>query len=273
MDTQLYVEMLFNNHKDNDTIMDYCKNIDAADEKGETTLHKATMERKNELVERLLYFGANYNIPANNGITPLILAAKMLGTAPVIFDKIIKYQYMDQRHINTSNKKRKPPENNLLFKATLLNDSAEVAIRLDNKDDPNSTTSEFKISPLHFAVLRQNTRIIKLILSNGGNINILDNNNYTPLMYAVLLGSEAISIMLLSYKAIPSIRNKMGKKAKDYCASTNSILAQKLNTAESFIWIILGHKNDPNCYLYKYNIGVDVFKCITRQVWKYITTI
>lgn len=262
MDRQLYVELLFKNYADDSTIMQYCPNINAADSDGETTLYKAVNTKNYDLIKRLLDHGANYNAVSNNKKTPLSETLKNDEKIVNLFTGILRSELQTATD-----------EERFYMVVTGQIFVDNIIPYLKKRDHTNFTLSKFKISPLHIASINDSFFMVDTLLENGAYVNALDSNGDTPLIYSAFRQDEVILSILLHHKANPSIRNKKGKKAKDYCDSINSKMIYRLNTAETFPLIILAHKYDVNSALHNSNIATDVFKIITRFLWDFVTYI
>lgn len=265
MDTQLYVEMLFKNHEeyDNKTIMNKCPNIDVADFMGETTLYRAICGDHPGLTKRLLECGAKYNTITEQGTTPLSKALEYQN--PKIIYLLLDVSQLERLYEPHINVYRAILDRNFELLKKLHISSARRRIL-------NISSSRFKISPLHVASIMGSIKFMEELIEYGNDINVQDIYGDTPLIYTTSVQNEKASILLLRHGANPNIKNKEGKKAKDKCFAKNTQLLSKLNTAETFTLIILAHKHDSNSGLFKNNITTDVFKVITRMLWKFFTT-
>lgn len=82
--------------------------------------------------------------------------------------------------------------------------------RLDLKAD-------FSDGPIHLACKRGDLGIVKLLVEHGININQLGEEDFTPLMYAIMFGRHDIIIYLTIMGAdCNRIRNEFGYTAKEY---------------------------------------------------------
>jgi ankyrin repeat protein len=89
-----------------------------------------------------------------------------------------------------------------------------------------------------------NIEAIKYLLDNKLiDINIQDNDRYTPLMHASYLNKIEIVKLLLSYKDI-NIQNKWGRTALIYASRNNNIKIVKLLLNHPEINIFLKGEND-----------------------------
>ncbi len=77
----------------------------------------------------------------------------------------------------------------------------------------NATTDEqYKETPLMLAAYWNEKEIVKLLLSKGANINILDNFGWNALMYAVVeSNTEIIYILLSEGSEVNTIRSSQNK--------------------------------------------------------------
>ena len=65
----------------------------------------------------------------------------------------------------------------------------------------NDNDNYFSISPLHIACDIGNKEIVRLLLDNNADIEIVDNNYMTPLHYATKNNNLKIIKLLIKYKA------------------------------------------------------------------------
>ena len=71
-------------------------------------------------------------------------------------------------------------------------------------------------TPLAIACLFDHIEAVDLLIKNGANIEIKDENGRTPLFRAALRGNTEIVKLLLSYGANKDIKDKRGKMIKDF---------------------------------------------------------
>ena len=64
-------------------------------------------------------------------------------------------------------------------------------------EDPNGSTDTMESSLLNVAVLKRNVEVVKILLSNGAQIDVKDRYGYTPLMNAVEMENRAIVELLI----------------------------------------------------------------------------
>lgn len=79
-----------------------------------------------------------------------------------------------------------------------------------------------------FAVESGENNIVEYFVNNGANINIQDNQGYTPLIYATIEGYEEIVKYLLSKGADVSKKTSSGYTAKDWAEKNNQKSIVKL---------------------------------------------
>lgn len=82
-------------------------------------------------------------------------------------------------------------------------------------------------TPLHLATRINNFEIAKILVENGADVNVFDNENMTPLMRASISGSDEIIKLLLQHKANASLLSSVKKSVIYY--STYSSCSNCLN--------------------------------------------
>ena len=80
---------------------------------------------------------------------------------------------------------------------------------------------------LHIACRESNTEAVKILLENGASLNIADNEGWTPLMRASLVGNADIVEMLIAKNAKADAFNSIGETALMH--ATTSRCLQCLN--------------------------------------------
>jgi ankyrin repeat protein len=93
--------------------------------------------------------------------------------------------------------------------ATVKNLKNTVKAILDNKGDPNHVVEPSGNTPLHYAVQNSNLEIVKLLIAAGANINVINNDNTTPISMALNLASTDI------YKVLVEEINRQNIKANE----------------------------------------------------------
>lgn len=229
-------------------------------------------------VKQLLNKGAKYNVIIQNGNSALSLALKMDNFDVIdAFVNILKtYDCSFDMHqkellvsIIRNHSMLIPGILTGKYRAIHDQETGEHSI-IDNKIDPNFTVSKFKITPLHMSISLKNIKISKMLITHGANVDCLDINHDTPLIYAACLQSEQMIRFLLLHGANPRLKNKNGKKAKDFLPKSKTQLVYFLNTVESIPLLILAHRKDPKSSLYMYNLAPDIFNTIIKMLLLYV---
>lgn len=78
-----------------------------------------------------------------------------------------------------------------------------------------------KLSPLHQAILRRQTKIVVLLLERGADVQAPDSSGRTPLHLAVERADAAIVKELLRRKADPTKRDRIGWTPLHHAAAKN----------------------------------------------------
>ena len=108
-----------------------------------------------------------------------------------------------------------PSNLNILISACLNGDVSatqeSLSSSLVNEQDPTVSSSQLGFTPLLHAVMKQNTEIVKLLLSEGADPNICNFLKETPLHKAVETGSVPLTDLLLSHGANPNSVNTLGE--------------------------------------------------------------
>lgn len=156
--------------------MRYYSDINAFDESGFTPLHLALMNNSNvEVIKLLIAYGADYKIRSiGEGInfTSLMIAAGNINKN--ILEYVIKNKlYADINETSNFG-------TNALFVAARFNSNLEVLKYLIKLGVRLESSKEETI--LHSAIIENNTKIIKFLISNYKEfINRYNSNGYTPI--------------------------------------------------------------------------------------------
>ena len=105
-------------------------------------------------------------------------------------------------------------QGNALIWSCFLDDFFLVEI-LIKYIDVNKVENLMLRSPLHFSSINGNIEIINLLLKNGANINIQDNNLETALHMACWKGKEDVVRLLIEKKIDINIKNADNQTAYD----------------------------------------------------------
>ena len=138
-------------------------------------LHMACMCGRKECVEQLLDSGAEINCRQADGGTPLASCIAYYGGQDLV---------------------------DFLIKA-----GADVNAVAPEKSNYGSWLNAF--TPLISAVYREQSNNVEVLLLSGADPDLHDSDFYTPLFYAVELGSMEMVKTLLQYNCKPDIRTKL----------------------------------------------------------------
>ena len=75
----------------------------------------------------------------------------------------------------------------------------------------NEPAGVFGYTPIHEAVSKRRADILRVLLANGGNVDVSANGRYTPLQIAASIGDVECIRVLLEFDADLSIRDEYGR--------------------------------------------------------------
>ena len=142
-------------------------------------------------------------------LLPLLLA--LLTIVPV--DNLLK---REARDLSLPDPSRRGP----LIQAILSGDPATVIHQLDMGTSVNEVDPAYGLSPLCWASLSGNDRVVALLLERGADISFRDAGGNTPLHEGALLCHPSTVRILLEHGADPSARNTAGSTPLGLCAAT-----------------------------------------------------
>jgi ankyrin repeat protein len=150
--------------------------VNAGDKYGKTPLDDAVMSAatiwgNKEMADLLIANGADVNAKCTNGVTALFLAAGVVPGHP------------------------DPETPTLLATNAIAIEKDFVKLLMAHGADINVEGSE-GYTPLHAAVLAENTNMVDLLLANRANVNAIDNKGETPLRLAIENTNDDIAIIL-----------------------------------------------------------------------------
>lgn len=152
-------------------------------------------------------------------LNKLVLAVKHNNTAETsVIKRKIEISYKNQS------------EENLLHLAVQSGSFNTVKLLLESSSDLLHHRSETGETPLHIAATFDFKDIVTLLLENGANINIQDNDGETVLMTACMLNNNSLVSLLLTHGANPDIKNEEGKTAFKIALEFGNTEAIKLLT-------------------------------------------
>lgn len=156
--------------------------VDYRDNMYKTPLHHAIINKYEYGIDLLLENGANVNIidkEKNNALFYAIRSRRLN-----LCQKIIKY-------ISNINARSITGENCLHISCNLqLYDITELLLEHKIMINVHDNTNE--VTPLHYCVLLNNTKLTKLLISHDANLNLQDIYGNTPLHYSIVENNEII---------------------------------------------------------------------------------
>ena len=108
-----------------------------------------------------------------------------------------------------------------LMSATTNSDIEGVKFFLKNNLNLINSKNIGGATALHIACREQNFEIVEILIKNKANINLQDNEGWTPLMRASLSGDEKIIKLLIKKGAIINYKNKFSESAIFHTAQAN----------------------------------------------------
>ncbi|WP_346665320.1 ankyrin repeat domain-containing protein [uncultured Mailhella sp.] len=152
---------------------------------GLTALHAAVEFQDIEKAALLIQRGINVNARSLKGNTPLHTATGTSSTLGYIVDKF------EQEGIKLSQKDKNELE--LHLRATQLE---MVSLLLEKGANPNAA-NKGKLTPLHNAARHGRSQVVRKLITYHANVNILDGQGCTPLVWAIKSDSlETVEVLL-----------------------------------------------------------------------------
>lgn len=139
---------------------------------------------------------------------PLLLA--LLTIVPA--DNLLK---REARDLSVPDPSRRGP----LVQAILSGNPATVIRQLDMGISVNEVDPAYGLSPLCWASLSGNDRVVALLLERGADVGFRDSGGNTPLHEAALFCHPGVVRLLLEHGADPSARNTAGSTPLGVCAT------------------------------------------------------
>ncbi|SCO12049.1 uncharacterized protein FFE2_12500 [Fusarium fujikuroi] len=212
--------------------------VNLADSKGETILHRAVIKRSYQMIKEIL---ATEKAPTNRrdsrGLTPLTLACLTLDS-----DAVSLFLETDSVDVNIADTKGYTPLHHAVQEHSAPITGALIAtgktrVDMKNKDgrtplclaclSGNTTLAKYFLhhsqvnintqdkygrTPAHNCVLMGNVNMLRLILHTGKvNLNVVDNLLYTPLLLAAHRSQWEIVVLLLKYEQAINMKDRQGR--------------------------------------------------------------
>ena len=132
-----------------------------------------------------------------------------------------EYSPSDKENIDTSTPSNNPLIIGIFYAAKHNNIEILQSVLRDNQNRHINAQGSKGETALHFAAYYDNEEAVRILLANGANPNIPDNNGDTALHFAASTGNLAITTMLIEYEANVYIINNIGQTAQDTAFETS----------------------------------------------------
>ncbi|KAK2714306.1 hypothetical protein QYM36_008760 [Artemia franciscana] len=199
-------------------------NINDAGKANQTLLHYAAFTGHLEVIKYLISKGADVNAKDNNGVSPMHIAANYgyKDVIIVLLENGAIYNLVDKLN-------RKPVEMSTNKDTIDLFASTEMLIKSVKRNSCSEVENCIKAgaiidarniaggTSLHFAAWKGYEGIVKILLQNKANPNVLGIDKYTPLHYSAKFSHLKIVKLLLSHGAVYNYVSDSGKTPSDFC--------------------------------------------------------
>ena len=98
-----------------------------------------------------------------------------------------------------------------------------------SQKETNTTTTRYKLTPLHAAAAMNDADAAKWLLKNGADINAQDHRGWTPRHFAALHETHDLLVDLEDYEPNKKLENKQGGTAYDNWYMTHPYDSKKFN--------------------------------------------
>jgi len=137
----------------------------------------------------------------STGDDSLVVAVR---TNPSLAKQLISELGHDVQSVSFVQAKLGPRKRTALHWAAIRGNTEIVRMLLDKKADVDPRTTD-GMTPLHYAARQGHVEIAKVLLENGADINGLDASGWTALHWAALYGREGMTKFLLEAGVDPSV--------------------------------------------------------------------
>jgi ankyrin repeat protein len=180
--------------------------VHAVNSDGETALHYATRSQRPsvEVVRALLQKGANVNARSHDGTTPLLNA---LGNRDVNRDVVLLLLAHNADVRAYTNRH----DTALMYAApALVKPLVERGTDINAQNDRGETPLMWATGAIDNG---GHLEMVRALLDNGANMNLVDQHGWTALMFAADKGDVRAAHALISRGADPDVRNEAGETA------------------------------------------------------------
>lgn len=232
-------------------------NINTTNIDGLTALHQACIDANIDMVKFLVENNADINSQDNEGWTPLH-AAVSVGNL-----EVSKYLISKGARLNSCNNDSDLPidlcdSSNVQMREFLEDEMKRQAIDADYErkkeelimfEDARDKKFEDKIhtktgaTPLHVSAAKGYTRVMKILLQSGADVNSVDKDGWTPLHAAAHWEQEEACKILVEYGAEFEFRNYCEQTPYDVCESEMMKKLKQLETNSKL--------NNNVCFFFK----------------------
>lgn len=171
--------------------------------KGDSLLKTSILFKMDDCVDLLLKYGANPNIPDEDGDTPLhFMYGRSIGGC---LEMLLKHG----ANVNAQNKDGQTPLH------CVFNSTISTQILLDHGANP-SIPDKDGFTPLHLAARGGVDKTVELLMTRGANIDAQDCKGKTPLHLLALYNYKNLLKCMLDYGANPFIEDDNERTFLDY---------------------------------------------------------
>lgn len=204
-----------------------------------------------ETAQLLLKSGADLNSVTQDGSTPLYLAA--YNDCPEVVKVLLAFDPVME---NTLNEDLEEGNNSALI-AAISGGSAEVTRLLLEAGANIDPENSHKIIPLHYAVIRNDCEILRVLMEYNPKVDTVDDDGDTPLNCISSISSVTIAKILVNGGADCNIRNKSHNTPICRALYSQNTDIVKYLAKKAELDIIGGNRGGPlhiACYLSKLHL-------------------